>query len=103
MQAGEDLRTGYQLLVDMTVITYFVPFLYMFGAAWKYGHRVSSAAGLVVTVLALGLSFVPPAGISSVWLFELKLAGGFLVLAGAGRACFTRCRGQRASSQTPVS
>ena len=35
MQAGENLRTGYQLLVDMMVITYFIPFLYMFLAAWR--------------------------------------------------------------------
>ena len=90
MQAGENLRIGYQLLVDMTVIMYFVPFLYMFGAAWKYGHRASGAAGLLVTVLALALSFVPPADVASVWLFELKLAGGFLLLVGGAKACFQR-------------
>jgi glutamate:GABA antiporter len=93
MQAGENLRIGYQLLVDMTVIMYFVPFLYMFGAAWKYGQRVSAAAGLLVTVVALGLSFVPPADVSSVWLFELKLAGGFLVLGGGAWMCFRRYKG----------
>ncbi|MBZ5596400.1 MAG: APC family permease [Acidobacteriia bacterium] len=90
MQAGENLRTGYQLLVDMTVITYFVPFLYMFAAAWKYGQRLSSAAGLVVTVLAVVLSFVPPGDVSSVWLFELKLTGGFVLLAGGAWVCFHR-------------
>jgi hypothetical protein len=67
----------------------------MFGTAWKYGHRLSGAAGLLVTVLALALSFVPPSDVSSVWLFELKLAGGFLLLAGGARACFTRYKIQR--------
>jgi len=95
MQAGENLRIGYQLLVDMTVIMYFVPFLYMFGAAWKYGQRASGAAGLLVTVLALALSFVPPADVASVWLFEAKLAGGFLVLGGGAWMCFSRYELQR--------
>lgn len=95
MQAGENLRIGYQLLVDMTVITYFVPFLYLFGAAWKYGQRTSGAAGLAVTVIAVALSFVPPPDVSSVWVFELKLAGGFVVLAGGAWACFGRYRVRR--------
>jgi len=88
MQVGENLRIGYQLLVDLTVITYFVPFLYLFAAAWKYGRRLSSAAGLLVTVLAVALSFIPPGGVSSVWLFEVKLAGGFVLLAGGAQLCF---------------
>lgn len=92
MQAGESLRSAYQLLVDMTVITYFVPFLYVFGAAWKCGERLSSAAGLLVTVMAVGLSFVPPPDVSSVWVFELKMGGGFIGLAAAARACFQRYR-----------
>ncbi len=92
MLAGENLRVGYQLLVDMTVITSFVPYLYLFGAAWKYGRRSSAAAGLLVTALALVLSFVPPADVSSVRIFELKLAGGFVVVAGTARACFLKYR-----------
>lgn len=92
MQAGESLRAAYQLLVDMTVITYFVPFLYLFGAAWKCGERLSSAAGLAVTILAVGLSFVPPPDVGSVWLFEAKLVGGFAGLALASRFCFHRYR-----------
>ncbi len=94
MQAGENLRIGYQLLVDMTVITYFVPFLYLFGAAWKYGQRTSAVAGLLVTVVAVVVSFVPPAEVSSVWMFELKLAGGFALLAGGARLCFRKFAGE---------
>ena len=92
MQAGENLRIGYQLLVDMTVVTYFVPFLYLFGAAWKNGQRVSSMAGLAVTTLGIVLSFVPPPDVSSVWVFEGKLAGGFGLIAIMGRLCFQRFR-----------
>ena len=45
LQAGETLRTAYQLLVDMTVITYFIPFLYLFAASWKYGRAVERRLG----------------------------------------------------------
>ncbi len=92
MQAGENLRIGYQLLVDMTVILYFVPFLYLFGAAWRCGERLSAAAGLLVTLLALALSFAPPPDVSSILVFEGKLAGGFVVLAIGARLCFQRYR-----------
>ena len=95
MQSGENLRVGYQLLVDMTVITYFVPFLYLFGAAWKYGQRASGVGGLAVTIAAIVLSFVPPPDVSSVWLFELKLLGGFAALTIGARLCFQRYQGAK--------
>ena len=54
LQAGEDLRIAYQLLVDMTVITYFIPFLYLFGASWKHGLRWSAAQAWLVTAMSIG-------------------------------------------------
>jgi amino acid transporter len=88
MQLGENLRTGYQLLVDMTVITYFIPFLYIFAAAWKAGRKWSAAAGLFTTSAGIFVSAIPPAGASSIWAFELKLLGGCAVLIGVGRLAF---------------
>lgn len=92
MQWGENLRTGYQLLVDMTVITYFIPFLYLFVSAWKHGQRGSAAAGLAVTVAAIAFSVVPTAEAGSAWLFEAKLLGGCGLLVAAARMWFTRGR-----------
>ena len=93
MQAGENLRTGYQLLVDMMVITYFVPFLYLFLAGWRLAKlRVSAAAGLLVTLLALGLSFAPPDGVASLWRFEAKLIVGSALTFAAARWWFIRSR-----------
>jgi hypothetical protein len=77
-------------------VTYFVPCLYLFGAAWKNGQRSSAVAGLAVSTLGIVLSFVPPPDVSSVWVFEGKLAGGFLLLAAGARACFRRYRGELA-------
>lgn len=89
MQAGENLRIAYQLLVDITVITYFIPFAYLFAASWKFGQRWNAAAGMAVTILALVFTLVPPSDVRSVWLFELKLLGGFAVVALIGRICYT--------------
>lgn len=96
MLTGESLRIGYQLLVDMTVITYFIPFLYLFAAAIRHGMRAGAVSGLVVTVAAIAFSLVPPAGVESVWLFEAKLAGGCLLLIGAARIAFLRGKRLRA-------
>ena len=92
LQAGETLRTAYQLLVDMTVITYFIPFLYLFAASWKYGARWSAASGMGVTALAIALSAVPLAGGGAAWLFETKLAAGCGILIGAARMVFITAR-----------
>ncbi len=88
LQAGENLRAGYQLLVDMTVIVYFIPFLYLFAAAWKYGRRSSAAMGMAVTIGSIAVSLVPPGGARSAWLFEAKLLAGCALLMAAARAVF---------------
>ena len=96
MLLGEDLRTGYQLLVDMTVVTYFIPFLYLFFTAIRHGLRFSATAGPVVTIAGIVFSLVPPDGVPSVWRFEAKLAAGCLLLVATGRMAFLR--GKRAQS-----
>jgi amino acid transporter len=88
LQAGEDLRSAYQLLVDMTVITYFIPFLYLFGASWKSGQPWSAFSGLAVTAISIVLSLVPPSHVPSVWWFEAKLVGGCAALVGAAKIVF---------------
>lgn len=88
LQAGEDLRIAYQLLVDMTVITYFIPFVYLFAASWKCGQPRSSLSGLAVTVLSILVSLVPPPDTASLWLFECKLVAGCALLVGAARIVF---------------
>ncbi len=88
LHAGENLRAGYQLVVDMTLILYFIPFVYLFASAWKQGLRVSAASGLFVTVFSIALSLVPPPDTASVWLFEAKLIGGCALLVLAARWWF---------------
>ncbi|HET8546455.1 MAG TPA: APC family permease [Bryobacteraceae bacterium] len=89
-QQGETLRAGWQTLTDLAILTTFLPFVYIFVCGWRYGARVSSASGLLVTVAAILLSVVPPASVASVWLFELKVIGGCALLAALGRIAYNR-------------
>lgn len=86
MMAGESLRGGYQILVDLTTVTTLFPFVYIFAAGWKSGWRVSAACGLSVTALALVVAFIPPEGAS--WLYEVKMIGGCVAVVVAARMNF---------------
>jgi hypothetical protein len=90
MQLGETLRAGYQLLVDMAVLTAFLPFLYIFLAGWKNGCRISGAIGFVISAAAAIFSLVPTADTSSWVVFELKILGGCILLIAIARLVFRR-------------
>ncbi len=91
-QLGETFRGAYQVTVDMTVISLFIPFLYIFAAAWKFGQRLAAACGLCASAVAIVFSFLPTADVKSVWTFELKLGGGCLLLFVIARLLFRRYR-----------
>jgi amino acid transporter len=91
-QLGETVRAAYQIMIDMSVITLFIPFLYLFAAGWKFGLRWPAASGFTVALVAIGFSFVPTADMKSVWLFEAKLVGGCLLLSAMAWAVYRRCR-----------
>jgi glutamate:GABA antiporter len=95
-QINETMRGAYQVLVDITIIIYFIPFLYMFAAVIKLVKREDRAAnsqavlipggkagvwsvgalGFLVVLLAMGVSMVPPGDSSNKLLFEVKLFVG---------------------------
>ena len=80
VQLGDTMRAAYQALVSLMVIVGFLPFIYIFGSAWKAGKRVSALSGWAITALALVCSVAPTAEITNVWLFEAKLAAGTLAV-----------------------
>lgn len=85
IQLGDTVRAAYQALVSLMVIVGFLPYVYIFGSAWKAGKRLSAASGWAITALALLCSVIPTAEITNIWLFEAKLALGTLaVIASAG-------------------
>jgi glutamate:GABA antiporter len=92
MELGENLRAAYQILVDMVVIATLIPFVYIFATGFKFGRRWAGVAGASISLAAVILSAVPPPGIASVWLFELKVVGGTALLAVLGRVIFVRSK-----------
>lgn len=89
-QLGDTMRVAYDELVSLMVITGFLPYLYIFGSAWKAGKRLSAASGGAMTALALFCSVVPPAEITNVWLFEGKLAAGTLAVVASAWLVYRR-------------
>jgi amino acid transporter len=92
IQLGDTMRAAYQTLVSLMVITGFLPFLYIFGSAWKAGKRVSAVSGWAITLLAILCSVVPTAEVKNVWLFETKLAVGTAAVIATAWLLYRRTR-----------
>ena len=100
-QAGTNVKGAYDVLASMTVIVYFIPYLYVFAALIKLqrepagpevirvpgGKPVAvliSVIGLLTTTATILLSVVPPADDPNKPLAVLKIVGGTLALMAAG-------------------
>ncbi len=79
-QMGDTMRAAFDELVSLMLITGFLPFVYIFGSAWKAGKRFCALLGGAITLLAILCSVVPPDDITNVWLFEAKLVAGTLAV-----------------------
>jgi glutamate:GABA antiporter len=95
-QINETTRGAYQVLIDITIIIYFIPFLYMFAAVIKLAKRADrsqnkravlipggklgvwliAGLGFLVVVGCMLVSAVPPGDSSNKFLFEIKLLAG---------------------------
>ncbi len=89
IQLGDSARAAYETLVSLMVIAGFLPFVYIFGSAWKAGKRVSAVSGWFVTLVALVCAVAPP-GDTRVWLFETKLAVGTAGVIGSAFLVYRR-------------
>lgn len=92
LQVGETLRAAYQLLVDLTIISAFIPYAYIFLSAWKAGSRWSAFFGTAVTLIALACSVIPTADVSSVANFEMKVFGGTALMIAFAWVLYVRGR-----------
>ena len=117
--AGATVEEAYIVLVDMTIILYFIPFVYMFGALPVLRRRaagneenvvrvpggdgvvwLAGTLGLLATILSLALATVPPEGSENPGLFVLKVVGGSLAIVLAGLVFYFR--GKRAARELPI-
>jgi glutamate:GABA antiporter len=103
-QINETTRGAYQAVIDITIILYFIPFLYMFAAAIKLAGRPDRAANphavLIpggkpgvwvacilassVTLLSIIVSVFPPGDSANRQLFLVKVIGTTVAAVAAG-------------------
>jgi amino acid transporter len=103
------IEEAYIMLLDMTIILYFIPFLYMFAAlpalrikaagnnagvslvpGGTFGLFLCSTLGFAATLLSVILAMLPPAGSSDPLMFVLKVGGGCLLFIAAGLIFYYR-------------
>ena len=90
VQAGETVKNAYRTIVDLTVITGFLPYLYIFASAWKAKKRFSAIAGMTTSLIAIACSIVPPPDVTRVTQFEAKLALGTAATVASGWLIYRR-------------
>jgi amino acid transporter len=101
--ARPTVQEAYDILVGLTILVYFVPYLYLFLAlprlrrlagppapgeiripGGRLGLGFVAGAGFLATFVSLLLVFVPPPGTTSVWAYELNLALQSAAVVGCG-------------------
>lgn len=102
---GSSVAEAYQVLLKASVVIQLVPFVYLFIALMKLSGvggwaRAGGALGLVTTVVGIGFSFLPPAEVGSVALFELKMVVGVLVPTLVGVFLYRRASARSAAQRT---
>jgi|SRR5579862_5146804 len=103
LQVGETMRAAFQTLVSLMVIAGFIPYLYLFGSAWKAGRRIAAAFGIFTTTLAIASSVVPTPDITNVWAFEIKIVAGTALMIGSAWLVYRRAAKRLGSSTASVS
>ena len=108
--AGSTVAEAYQIFLKSSAITSLVPFCYMFLVlarldAVRWWQRLAGVVGFLVAGSGAAVAFVPPPGVGSVALFEVKLLAGALGPLAIGLWLFARARGRsgepHALSQVP--
>jgi len=104
--AGATAQEAYIILLDTTLLVYFIPYLYMFLILlldWNHSRRkiqqiswrdstvyLAGICGFITTLVAMGFALVPGDSITSVWIFEFKVLGGCLGLVFTGWIFYKR-------------
>jgi amino acid transporter len=108
---GTTVERAFLILLDMSLLIYFIPYLYLFlcfivhcrrgrsesegklivpGGAT--GALIAGICGLAVTLFAMLVAIIPPPGTPNVWIHEAKVAGGSLFLILIGLFIYWRAR-----------
>jgi amino acid transporter len=80
------IQEAYDILVNLTILIYFVPYLYLFAAQIRLlpdSHRALALLGSAATAISLALTFVPPPG-SNTLTYEVNLIAQAGIMLGLG-------------------
>src|SRR6185437_5063068 len=80
------IQEAYDILVNLTILIYFIPYLYLFVAQIRLAPDASTTfawVGFAATAISLALTFLPPPG-SNVVTYELNLIVQAAVMLGIG-------------------
>jgi amino acid transporter len=109
---GTTVETAFLILVDMSLLIYFIPYLYLFACfiahCWqdqserplivpggKVGATIAGIFGAGITLFAMLVALFPPPGTSSILNHEAKLIGGSAFLVAVGLLIYWRARRNR--------
>jgi amino acid transporter len=114
----ERISEAYFLFVNVTLIVYFVPYLYLFAAAvvlrlreglrpgilpipgGRLGTLAIPAVGILATLVSIVLALIPPEEeVGNVVRFEIQVIGGCLLCFVSGAVIYARARRLRPAGQ----
>jgi amino acid transporter len=118
-QINETTRGAYQVVIDLAIILYFIPFLYMFAAVIKLAYRpgrlqdprailvpgrlpgvwIAGSLGFVVVLLGIVVSAVPPGDTANQLVFVLKVIGVTAASIAVGLVLYWRGARSRQASE----
>ncbi len=119
--SASSLQEAYDILVNLTILIYFLPYLYLFLSLIRLDCRrmtgerrqlentprktaisgrkaelwLVAATGGLATAISLGLVFVPPAGTANVINYELNVIGQSAVILAVGLILYRRAGKRR--------
>ena len=90
------VQESYDILVNLTIVVYFLPYVYLFlglmrllkGPELTLGLRLATVAGLAATVISMILVFVPPSGTANVLNYEVNLVWQTAAVLAGGVALY---------------
>lgn len=103
------VQEAYDIMVNLTILIYFLPYLYLFAAFLRLrstdasmladantitlpggtaGAWLIAGVGMFATLIAMGLVFVPPSGTENVPNYEVNLIGQAAILIAIGMAFY---------------
>ena len=98
------VQESYDILVNLTLVVYFLPYVYLFvglmrllkGPELTPGLRLAAWAGLAATVISMILVFVPPSGTANVLNYEVNLIWQTAAVVAGGIGLYYFGRRQKA-------